>query len=179
MKFYKSNPVQAGLILLFLFFAMSFYLISIYVAQERKRDLNGWQSKLNIMADVNQEKLESFLNAEKNKLQELSANSSLKLFLTENYLNNVKNDDVYHAQYAHIRNLIHSVAKDYGFVGANQDSVNTESDPRINKGLALVDSEGRILMATKGFIKDDNYFRDVMVATLESGENKFIDLFKL
>ncbi|MDH5473651.1 MAG: HD domain-containing protein, partial [Gammaproteobacteria bacterium] len=50
---------------------------------------------------------------------------------------------------------------------------------RINKGLALVDSEGRILMATKGFIKDDNYFRDVMVATLESGEIKFIDLFKL
>ena len=135
MNIYKNNPVQAGLILLLIFFMASFFLISIYIDQERQRDLDGWQSKLSIMADVNEADLESYLLKQKLRIKKITNNSSLQLFMTENYLNSDKKDDVYLAQYGYIRNLVHSIAKEYGFDAEDMQSINTKNDQDINKGL--------------------------------------------
>ncbi|MCW9055576.1 MAG: HD domain-containing protein [Gammaproteobacteria bacterium] len=179
MNIYKKYPVQAGIGMLILFFTASFILISSYIGQERQRDLNSWQSKLSIMADINETVLEEYLMTQSEKIKKITENSSLKLFLTENYLNKDKKDEVFRAQYAHIRNLMHLVARDYGFSGEDNNSANTENDEKINKGLALIDSEGKKLMATKGFLKDDVHYQKTLNNVLSGSDVQIIDFIKL
>ncbi|MDH5765893.1 MAG: HD domain-containing protein [Gammaproteobacteria bacterium] len=178
MKNYSSDAPKLAVYLLAIFVLLSFVLVFAYVNKERSRDLESWRSKLNIMADINESRLENLLSQQKTKLRMLSVNPSLQLFMTEGAALTDKKDAIYNAQFSYVKNLLRSAAIDHGVGEAEGNSLNTENKKIRNRGIALFGSDGSIIMASSGFIRDKKSFSEKIEKSINGGEMEFIDLFE-
>ena len=155
MTWGKSLWVIILVKLFVMFFVLSIALILKYVEKERSRDLVGWQSRLAILVDIQRSKIENQLVERKDLLEELASNPSLQLYLSQYKLQEGSNDEVMHAQFAHVRNLLSATSKRFGFAeSGSRDSTNTEYFDEKHYGLAVLGAEGGLLLATRGFPRE-------------------------
>ena len=179
MNFITKSPARTGLVLLLLFFMISLVLIMKYAEKERQRDLLNWQSRLGVLADMRKASVENWLSDRKNKLNSISTNPTLQLYLSQYEELNINKDDVSRAQFSHVRNLLHAAAKRFEFSDLKTNSINIENNSASKPGLAVLSKSGDLLFSTKGFLKDLSTKKELIQAVLKTGKEQFIDMFSI
>ncbi|HUK58656.1 MAG TPA: HD domain-containing phosphohydrolase [Stellaceae bacterium] len=124
-----------------------------FVAQERDRDITGWQIRLGIVADSRKAAIDAWLAAQRRDLDAVAGNDSVRLFMTELKLasGEVKNVADGQSQQQYIGNLLVFTASQSGFAAAIADPNLPVNIARADTaGLAVFDLSGRLLVATRG-----------------------------
>lgn len=149
-KSFLKNPAYLGIALLLVSVAIGVALVISYAHKERERDLQNWQVRLGILADVRFQAVDHWIEKQFGSLRELADNGSMQLYLTQ--LSARPADDamtVEPAQLSYLRNMILATAEREGFM----DKVDT-APIRANiirtksNGLALLDQNGKIIVST-------------------------------
>ncbi len=150
----RRNPAIAALATLFFLLLLGTWLIFAYVAKERSRDMQSWQTVLGIVADTRFQMVDGWLDAQQSTLRELSENTSLQLYLTQATAVEAKpGDNMAAAQAGYLRNLIIATAERTGFSNPEaQSTIRANLSPRQGNSLALLDLQGRVVTATTGFV---------------------------
>ncbi len=122
-----------------------------FVAAERERDLRDWQVRLGIVADSRAAAINDWLVRQLETVQGLAQNVSLQLYVTElaqaNGDRGAVTDEASQAEY--LRNLLVVTADRTGFTGAPLGARVPANVPRVGvAGLAIVDAQSRVLVAT-------------------------------
>ena len=173
---FKSLPTTVFAVLLLCFLAISLWLIVEYVDKERQRDLFNWQSRLALLAELRAESVENWLSQHKTQLSELADNPSLRLFLTD-YASGSAEASVLAAQQAHVRNLLHVSAERFAVLGS-QPGQSLNLQRQTPYGLALLGSDGQLMMASKGFNFTLPQHAEAVQQTLKSAKPQIIDFYK-
>ena len=175
MKLIKNFPARSGLLLLLIFFAFSVGLIYKYIDTERQRDFANWHSRLGMLADLRRSAIETEINTRRKQLRELAENPSLQLYLSQ--ASNAENSDasIMAAQQSHMRNLLAVTADRFGFNVRNDSPVNIATP--LEYGLAVIDNQGKLLIASKSFSQSIAGINEHITQTLKTGEPGLIDLF--
>lgn len=124
-----------------------------FIAQERERELRGWQSRMAVVADSRMAAVNEWLARQQTAVAALADNASLQLYMTELSLGGGDSSQVTDetAQAAYLRNLLIVTAEREGFAAGPAGSQVEANVRRLGAaGLALVDVEGRVLVATPG-----------------------------
>lgn len=122
-----------------------------FVETERERDLRGWQVRLGIVADNRAAAVNDWLARQIETVQGLAQNVSLQLYVTElaqaGGERGAVTDEAGQAEY--LRNLLIVTADRTGFTGAPLGARVPANVPRVGgAGLAIVDAQARVLVAT-------------------------------
>jgi len=141
-----------ALILLAVIGIIGLGLINKLSSSEYDRDIQNWQSRLSLMADVREELVNNWMSEQYGTLSSLANNQSLRLYLTQisNNTGNV-NAETQTAQRNYLNNLLLQTAKNNGFfeeLSVTQIKANVRI-PR-NAGIAIVSAEGKVIAATLG-----------------------------
>lgn len=125
-----------------------------YVSAEKQRDLDAWQSRLNIMAESQQHTVEKWLAEKMENITELANNPLLQLYVSQVTSLEVKNDETSRGQLHHLKNLINATAEHAGVFTAIKSIKNNQQN-KVNDGLAIIDDKG-VLLSTRYFpLKDE------------------------
>jgi len=178
MNLITKYPARSGLASLVVFILLSVFLIAEYAEKERSRDLMSWQLRLSILADMRAASVEEWLENRRSKLEELSSNPTLRLYLSQ-YTQFDKKDVAMQAQLSHVRNLLQAAANRFGFVNKKTGAVNTEKQVKNLQGLAVLSDKGELLFSTRGFYKDLSKQREKITTVLETGKGVLLDMFKV
>lgn len=156
-KLLRKNPALTALAVLVLLVLAGVWGIFSYVAKERDRDLQSWQTVLGVVADARFQAVDGWLEAQQGTLRELANNPSLQLYLTQITAadTQVQGNSTAAAQAGYLRNLIVATAERTGFSNPEvQTTVRANIAPRQGNALALLDSQGHMMMATAGYVPD-------------------------
>jgi len=178
----------AGLLLLFVL--GSLWLVFKFVEKERDRDLSGWQFRLALLSELRQSDVQNLIDKRKFQLHQLSSNPGLALFLSlyanknypsesyssesypsEKYASENADKSALRAQQSHVRNLLAASAQHFGFV-ASSGAVNQKIVQMY--GLAIFDAERKLLMSSKGFVKNiekHRHYIDKVFASDSTSDN--------
>jgi len=165
----NSRPVLAGLIALVIMLLAGAFLINAYVNKERERDLDDWSVRLSMAAENRVEAIEDWLTAQTRALAELANNASLQLYLWQLSQREEASTATEPAQLSFLRNLIIATAQRYGFASTEaQPAVRANLAQRQATGLALVDTQQRLVVATPGMPKLEGTFEATILQALQS-----------
>lgn len=171
------KPILLGLGLLLILMLGATWLIFSYLNLERERDLADWRIRLGLIADTRVADVEHWLTRQYGDLQELANNASLQTYLSQ--LNaQLTPQDVELAQLSYLRNLINAGADRTGFRNRGEDEpiVRANLPPSGIRGLALLDPEGKVVVATPGMPPLDPDDRALVQHVIETGEAGLRDL---
>ncbi|MFP5507287.1 MAG: HD domain-containing phosphohydrolase, partial [Gammaproteobacteria bacterium] len=172
------KPILFGLTLLVAVILGGLWLIFSYLDLERERDLADWRIRLGLVADTRAADVEHWLTRQYSDLQELANNASLQLYLSQLTAPAPDAQDIEPAQLGYLRNLINAAAERSGFRSPGEaEPVVRANLPSVgSRGLALLDGEGRIVVATPGMpaLEDDD--RALVRRVLDSGRPALRDL---
>ncbi len=172
-----SKPVIGGMIGLLGLLLAGAFLISVYVKQERQRDLDNWAIRLGLIAEMRVDSLERWLNAQADALGELANNASLQLYLWQLSRREEQSASVEPAQLSYLRNLVLASAERYGFMpDAQQPEVPANLPKRYDAGLALIDAKQHHVVSTTGMPEIGAAFNATIQAALDTGEPAFSEL---
>lgn len=172
----KGLSTAAFALLLVCFIAVGLWLIVEYADKERQRDLQNWQSRLALLAEIRAESVEGWVSQQQAQLRELADNASLRLFLTE-HMSASADDSVLAAQQAHVRNLLHVSAERFD-VTASQSAQSLNLQQQTPFGLALLDGDGQLMMASKGFAFSNQQHAETVQQALKTAKPQIIDFHK-
>jgi len=156
----ENKPAIVASIMLVTFFSMSIWLVMQYVENERERDLNNWQDRLTVLAESQKRSVESWLGGQMDNLKEVAENPLLQIYLTLGGQTEDEMSEVQRGQAGHLKNLIVSAANRAG-VFVTPGSEKAAEEGALHEGLAVVDSNGKILLSTDSFPRGDD---DLVVA---------------
>lgn len=131
--------------------AAGFVLVQNLVADERARDLRGWQVRLGIVADSRTAAVADWLERQLDAVGGIAQSASVQLYMTELALARGDRAGVSEeaAQAGYLRNLLLVTADRTGFAGPPSGPAVPANIPRRGgAGLAIVDRGGRIVLAT-------------------------------
>ncbi len=145
-----------------------------FVEAERERDLRTWQSRLGIIADTRAAAVNDWLDRQLEAVGGLSQNASLQLYATELALAGGDRTGVTDeaAQAGYLRNLLIVTAERTGFAAAALGPRVGANVPRVGvAGLAVVDAQGRVLVATPDMPQLDARLRDFLAGAKPDGRS--------
>jgi HD-GYP domain-containing protein (c-di-GMP phosphodiesterase class II) len=172
-----SKPVLGGLIALLSLLVAGALLITVYVKQERQRDLDDWAIRLGMIAENRVNSIETWLSSQTEGLGELANNASLQLYLWQLTKREEQNPTVEPAQLSYLRNLVLASAKRYGFMPDPQQPEIPANLPKVyDAGLALIDAKQRHVVSTTGMPEIGAVFRSAIQAALDNGKPAFSEL---
>ena len=128
-------------------------LVFLFVADQRERDLRSWQVRMGIVADSRFAAVNGWLEAQFGEMRGLAENASLQLYLTELVLFAGETGQVTDepAQRTYLRNLLLSRAEAGGFTAPLLGAEINANVERLGvAGIAIVDNDAKILVATPG-----------------------------
>ena len=177
LPFPTRKPVLFGLGLLTLIILGALWLIFSYLELERERDLADWRVRLGLIADDRAADVEHWLKRQQADLQDLANNASLQLYLSQVTTQSAPYD-VEPAQLGYLRNLINTAAERSGFrvAGESEPLVRANLPVSGNRGLALLDRTGKIVVATPGMPSLDAEDRALVLGVSETGKAALRDL---
>ena len=145
------KPVLLGLGLLTFIVLGALWLIFSYLDLERERDLADWRIRLGLIADDHAADVDQWLKRQQAELQDLANNASLQLYLSQ-LTTQTAPYEIEPAQLGYLRNLINTAAERSGFrvAGETEPLVRANLPVSSDRGLALLDRSGRIVVATPG-----------------------------
>lgn len=146
------KPVLAGVTILIALVLGGLWLIFSYLDLERDRDLADWRIRLGLVADTRAAAIDDWLARQFGGLRELADNASLQLYLSQLAAAAASDPDIEPAQLGYLRNLIHAAAERNGYraPGDAEPVIRANIPATGSRGLALLDREGRVVVATPG-----------------------------
>jgi PAS domain S-box-containing protein len=137
-----------------------------FVDGERERELRGWQARLGLVADARAAAIGDWLQRQHDTLRGLAENSSLQVYMTELSpapgQSGQATDEAGQGEY--LRSLLVVTADRAGFTGEPVGPAVRANVQRVGvAGLALVDRQGRVLVATPDMPPIDGRLRDFAV----------------
>ena len=145
-------PALAGGVLLA--GALGVAAITGFVQSERERDLRAWQDRLGLVADSRAADVAQWVSGQKRDVAALAGNASVQLLLTELAVVGGNIADVTDAagQVQYLRSLLTLTAERAGFETQSlAEDLRANVDLPSQVGLALLNAEGRPLVATPHF----------------------------
>jgi PAS domain S-box-containing protein len=165
----NSRPVWAGLGVLVIILLVGALLINAYVNKERERDLDDWSVRLGNAAENRVEAIEHWLTTQTLTLAELVNNASLQLYLWQLSQREEALAATEPAQLSFLRNLIIATAQRYGLASTEaQPAVRANLAQKQAGGLALVDAQQRLVVATPGMPELGSAFEAAILQALQS-----------
>ena len=145
--------------------AMAMAAASWFVADERARDMRAWQVRLDLIADSRANDIGQWLDRQFATLSSVADNASVQLYVMQLSPNGDQAATAEPAERSYLRNLLIVTAEHGGFqrvptaptVPANVERTSTA-------GLAIVDREGRMMVATPGMPEIDDSWRALLTA---------------
>jgi PAS domain S-box-containing protein len=172
------KPILFGLTLLLALILGGLWLIFSYLDFERERDLADWRIRLGLIADTRAADIEHWLARQYGDLQELANNASLQLYVSQLTAPDSEAQDIEPAQLGYLRNLINAAAERTGFRSPGEaEPVVRANLPVVGaRGLALLDGEGRMVVATPGMPALEPGDRALVQQALDNGSPVLRDL---
>lgn len=152
---WKDWRVPATGLALLLIGVVGVVAITAFVDAERERDLRRWQDRLGLIADSRAADVAGWLAGQKREIDALAGNATVQLLLSEVALVGGDLDAVTDArgQLQYLDNLIELTAERAGFESPHSsDDLPANVELPTPVGLALLDVEGRVLVANKRFV---------------------------
>lgn len=146
----ENKPAIIASVLLVAFFSLSIWLVMQYVENEKERDLNNWQDRLTVLAESQKRSVEAWLNGQVDNLKEVADNPLLQIYLTLGGQAEDEMSEVQRGQAGHLKNLIVSAASRAG-VFVSPGSKRATGEAVLHEGMAVVNSDGKILLSTANF----------------------------
>ncbi|MGI9342874.1 MAG: HD-GYP domain-containing protein [Gammaproteobacteria bacterium] len=159
--------IAIPLLVLVLLVLIGAVFINTYIEQEKQRDLQQWESRLGLVADAKVDAIGNLLNQAFDNLQELADNASLQLYLgqlLEPTQAPVTGTEA--APLSYLRNLILASADRYGYWSGAAPRVNANLSMTGTTGLALLDRNFNVVVATPGMTAVDDSFRPTLERAL-------------
>ena len=173
----SSKPVVGGLVALLALLLAGAWLINLYVAKERQRDLDDWAIRLGLIAETRVNAIEDKLGDRAQALSELANNASLQLYLWQLTKREEPAPTIEPAQLSYLRNLVLASAKRYDFMpSAQQPEIPANLPKRYDAGLALIDARQRHVVSTTGMPELGAAFRTAIQTALDKGKPTFSEL---
>ena len=141
-------PALVGLALLFV---AGIWGIQRYVAYEQARDLDHWRQRLDLVADDRLSDVSDWLDGQWRIVNELAGNASVQLYLDRIGARSSDEDETGLAAVTYLRNLLVATAERAGLRAEAAIRVPANLAPPSGDGVALLDTEGRLITATPGF----------------------------
>ncbi len=142
-------PVPLAALALVLITALGVAGVFRYVAAERERDLRSWQVRMGIVADSRFAAVNDWIEQRFGVLSELAQNASLQLYLTQLELAGGAEAAGDMAEAGYLRNLLVATADSGGFSAPVHGPQVNANVARVGvAGIALVDAQGRVMVAT-------------------------------
>jgi HD-GYP domain-containing protein (c-di-GMP phosphodiesterase class II) len=155
------------LLVLVLLVLIGAFFINAYIEQERQRDLQQWESRLGLVADAKVDAIGALLNRAFDNLQELADNASLQLYLGQLLEpTQAPATGTEAAPLSYLRNLILASADRYGYWSGDAPRVNANLPMTGTTGLALLDRDFNVVVATPGMPAIDDGFRPTLERAL-------------
>ncbi|MFQ5784812.1 MAG: HD-GYP domain-containing protein [Alphaproteobacteria bacterium] len=133
--------------------ALGVVLVFQFVKAERERDFRAWQVRMGIVADSRFAAVDAWLDRQFGQLSELAQNASLQLYVTRLTLldGDLAQMTDEPAERGYLRNLLVASADRSGFSAPLRGPDVNANVARIGvAGIALLDRDGRVLVATPG-----------------------------
>jgi HD-GYP domain-containing protein (c-di-GMP phosphodiesterase class II) len=148
----RKSSIWIALLILLLIVIISLGLINKLTTIERNRDIQNWQHRLSLMADVREDLLNDWLKTQFGTLSSLAKNQSLQLYLSQiSQQADSSQTDVEAAQRTYLRNLLINTARSNGFYEESPISPIKANIPVIkHSGIAILSSTGEVIIATPG-----------------------------
>ena len=173
-----KKPAYLGSALLALFIAIGIWFVFAYAAKERVRDLQQWQVHLGLSADSRYDAVDSWLEAQFNKLHGLAVNGSMQLYLMQlASREQPRQGEIEPAQLSYIRNLVLVTADRGGFIEKSRaETVGANLPGQADVGLMLLDQDGKLILSTPG-IKLAREVEGTVARALKSREPAIQDIY--
>ena len=148
----NKSSIWIALLILLVIVIIGFGLISKLTAIERARDVEDWQQRLSLMADVREDLINNWLAKQYSTLDSLAENQSLQLYISHIAQAAGRSPtDVETAQGIYLRNLLLNTASRNGFYEETPERRIKANIPVIrHSGIAILNSEGKVIIATPG-----------------------------
>lgn len=151
-----------------------------YAASEKERDLRAWETLLGVVAESRAQSLNQWIDTQYGVVRELAENASLRFYLAQLAIAPDAETvvDSQAAQFGYLRNLLETTADKNGFSLAGQKTkiqanIASESD----SGIVIVDSAGKTIVGTSGFLADDT-LKSTLLRAMETGKPALQDLYE-
>lgn len=143
--------VTVGALVLVLLTGVGIWLINLYAASERQRDLLDWESRLGLVADARSEAVETLLAGHAAALDELAANASLQLYLWQyGEARRAGEATPDTAALGYLRNLLLATAARNGYALADGPLIGADLPQPRRSGLMLYDADAHVAVTTPG-----------------------------
>lgn len=141
-----------ALLILLVIVIIGFGLISKLTAIERERDIQDWQQRLALMADVREDLINNWLAKQHSTLDSLAENQSLQLYLSHiAQAAGRSQTDIESAQRIYLKNLLLNTASRNGFYEETPEPRIKANIPVIrHSGIAILNNKGKVIIATPG-----------------------------
>jgi PAS domain S-box-containing protein len=153
-------------------------LVLRFVADQRAHDLLAWQTRLSIIADSRKADVQAWLDRQFAEIGGLAENASLQLYMAQlieagGAEPDATGEQPFEAEY--LANLLTVAAERSGFAPPRGPTVEANVAVPPVAGLALVDGQGRPLVATAGMPPIEGRLKD-FVTKLAPGTRGVLDL---
>lgn len=150
----EHKPAFIASLLLICFLTLSIWLVKQYVSNEKERDFNNWKDRLTVIANSQKRAIETWIDSQTNNLNEIAVNPLVQIYLTLNNHSDNENADALKGQEGHLKNLLNATANRAGVFA--QSKINKQSTTQdLREGMAVLDDQGRVLLATDNFPQED------------------------
>jgi PAS domain S-box-containing protein len=170
-----------GLIVLVAIAVVGVFLVLRFVDNQRQQDLLAWQTRLSIIADSRKADIEAWVTRQLDDVSSLANNASLQLYMAQLLTGGTQGEGgdntgetPFEADY--LSNLLTVAAERDGFAAPKPSEVNANVALPAVAGLALVDKDGKVLVATSGMPPIEGALKD-FVLNLKPGTRGVLDVF--
>ncbi len=153
------------------FFAVGLWSIVALVGHERRRDLNGWQITLGIMADSRANSIQQWVAEQFAVLNELARNGSLQLYTQQLQAKSAGAAETESAQVSYLRSLIRATAERTGFIDQDRTAPPVPANVafQADAALMLFDRDRRLITSTPGISDPDPQLLALLQEAMTSG----------
>ncbi len=166
MKFNRAAVVAS--IILLIVTGIAVWVVFRYVAVEQRRDLQGWEQRLGIIAESQKRSIESWLQKQSQQMQTLAANPLVQIYVTE--INQFQSSDITESQRGqlhYLRNLLNASAQSSDLFTPVKPVADNRAQT-INDGLAILNRKD-VLLSTRYFPRKDALVMRQAKRAIEAG----------
>ncbi len=166
--------------LVFAIFITGVWLVGRYTAADLARDMQGWQEKLNLIAESRTADVSGWVSGHFKDMRTLADNPSLQLYLTELQTAPTEKNGATQqepAQKSYLRTLLIFTADRTGFSAPGVDAIHANVQQESKNGMAVIDNDNQMIVSTAM----QPATRDLMLARAKShvaGQEALIDIGK-
>lgn len=156
------------------------YFSFLFVDEERRRDIQGWQIRLGIIADSRTADVNEWIDQNFAVMRELAENQSLQIYVTELTMAEGDKGAVtdQKAQAGYLRNLLVATSEREGFAPPPPSGVVAANVEKAGEaGIGIVDSKGAPIVSSPGMPPLTPNVKKAILEALD-GKPAIIDMFK-